>query len=168
MQNFAQYLRSLQVMFFGLLVGQLLIALVLWLNVQPPQVPNTQFVAFDFAIIGIWCVAVAASYFVSKKLTENARENPDLTGKLGAYRVARIVRYALLEMPVLVCLISFFFVTANYALLALAAVGIAVFATQAPRREPIISELDLTAAEQFRLDDPNELVAEITKKKGWG
>jgi len=153
MQNFAQYLRTLQILFYALLGGQLIIALVLWFNVRPQQTPNTQFVAFDLAIAGIWCMAVAASFFVGKKLIENAREKPDLPGKLGAYRVARIIRYALLEMPVLLCLVSFFFVTSNYGLLLLAAVGIALFATQMPQRNQIVSELDLTESEQLKLDD---------------
>ena len=164
MQNFVQYFRALQVLFFALLAGQIIMATVLWFAVSPSSAPTTEFAALDYIFIGLCALGAANSFFLGKKLTEIAREKPDLPSKLAAYRTARILRYALLEGPVLVCLVGFFFVTVNYFLLAAAAAGIVLFATQVPRRDVLVSELDLTMAEQAKLDDSDEMVAEAPKK----
>lgn len=147
------YVRSLQILFFALLTGQILVFTILWFIVKPSTQPGIYQNPLDFAFIGIWLVKQTAAFFLSKKMTENARAETNFEKKLGIYRSAQVFRFALTEGSVLVALVGFFFVTANYILLALAATGIAIFLLFVPTRSKIVGELELDMKEETMLDE---------------
>lgn len=147
------YLRSLQILFLSMLVGQIMIFVILWLFVVPPGPPGIYQGYFDLAIIGVWFVLQVLPFYIVPRLLDAARSKTDFKEKLAAYRAAQIARFGLTEASVLICMISYFFVTANYLLLGLAALGVARFATFMPNRSRIVNELDLTAKEEMMLDE---------------
>jgi len=147
------YVRSLQILFFALLTGQILVFTILWFVVKPSTEPDIYQNPLDFAFIGIWLVKQTTAFFVARKLTETARAERNFGEKLNTYRRAQIFRFALMEGAVLIALFGFFFVTANYVLLALAATGIAIFLLFVPTRSKIVGELELDLKEETMLDE---------------
>lgn len=151
--NPAPYLRTLQTLFAGLLMGQIGIFIVMWLFVRPPVTPGFYQKPEDLIFTGIWVLAQAISFFLVPRRIEAARSIADITEKLTAYRAAAIMRFALVEGAVLICLIGYFFLTANYALLVLAGLGVAIFSTYFPGRNRVVNDLDLTPNEEMKLDE---------------
>lgn len=152
--NQPSYLRMLQTLFVSLLVGQIGVFAVLWLFFKPPATPGFYQNTEDLPFIGVWVLAQAMAFFFVPRRIEAARSITDITEKLTAYRGASIMRFALVEGAVLICLIGFFFMSANYALLALAGVGVAIFSTFFPGRNRVINDLDLSPNEEAKLDEP--------------
>lgn len=147
------FLQSLKILFFGLLVGQIAIFVILWFLVPPNGRPGIYQEPFDMALVVAWLVLQASAYFLIPKRVEAARSLTVFSEKISAYRAAQVARFALMESAVLICLVGYFFVSANYVLLALAAVGIGLFILQLPTREKIIHELDLPPYEERKLDE---------------
>lgn len=147
------YLRSLQILFLSMLVGQIMIFVILWLFVVPPVRPGIYYESFDLIMAGVWFVLQASPYYIVPRLLDTARSKTDFTEKLAAYRTAQIARFGLTEASILICLIGYFFVTAYYLLLGLAALGFIRLATFMPNRNRIINELELTAKEEMMLDE---------------
>ncbi len=146
------YVRSLQIIFFALLLGQLTVFAVLWFVIEPPAEPGIYQSPLDFAFIGIAVALQIGSFVAVQKIIESARGRADFDVKLSTYRVAQLARFALLEGSVLICLVGYFFLTANQILLALAAAGIAIFITKMPFRDKIVNDLDMTVEEAEMLD----------------
>ncbi len=151
--NQLPYLRTLQTLFVSLLVGQIGIFVVLWLFVKPSATPGFYRNPEDMPLIGVWVLAQAMAFFMVPRRIEAARSVTGITEKLTAYRAASIMRFALVEGAVLICLIGYFFMSANYALLTLAGVGVAIFVTFFPSRNRVINDLDLSPNEEAKLDE---------------
>lgn len=151
-QNNTGYIRSLQTLFFSLLFGQIAVFIILWFGVNPPVQPGVYQNTLDLLFIGIWAISRVLAFFLPRKLVEEARAQTSFDDKLATYRRAQVMRLALMEGSVLLCLVGYFFVTANYILLALAAVGIALFIPFMPSRNKITRELELTSKEEMMLD----------------
>lgn len=161
-QNFGQYLKSLQIVYFGLLAGQLIGLTVFYL--LPPQkgdvLPDD---GMTIRIPMLVLVLLATGYFLGRYRILAAREQTGIKAKMSAYRVAFILRCALLEGGVL--LAGIFFFTSRYLLLlAVAVAGLGIFLLFIPTRDRIVNDLDLSASEQVLLDDPNVIVAEYEER----
>lgn len=157
-QNFSQYFRALQILFFALLIGQISVVIVLYIVHTPVESEGVQ---DDKTFMLILTVALALlsgfAFFMNRKKLESARAQTTLKEKLADYRSACIIKWAPLEGGALISAVLFF-VTGNVFFLSFAATMIAFFATQFPSRQRLINELDLTANEQMILDDPNAVV----------
>ena len=66
--------------------------------------------------------------------------------KFAVYRSASIIEWALLEAPVLFCIVCFF-LTGNYAFMALAVVLIFLFVLVAPSKTKTLNHLQINEAE---------------------
>jgi|JI10StandDraft_1071094.scaffolds.fasta_scaffold857053_2 hypothetical protein len=160
MQNFAQYFRAIQTLFFGLLSGQVMVCAVLWF-VQNEQTAAPGFqedrwlqftITFSLFLLGV-------SYFVRKNLIEKARPQETLIAKLRQYRQAILVGWALIEGATLLNAV-FFFLSGKIEFLYIAGALIALFITQIPTKPKLINELDLNTTDQSVLDDPNAEVVD--------
>ncbi len=165
-QNFSQYFRALQILFFSLLFGQIGIISVLYFVRQP--VVGEQLLQQDFIIkmlpVGL-VLLMGIAFFLSRKKLESARNQATLKEKLAGYRAASIMKWAPVEGGTLICAVLFF-VHNNITFLYFAVAMLVLFATRFPSRQRLINELDLNANEQMTLDDPNAEVAETPNRYG--
>jgi hypothetical protein len=97
-------------------------------------------------------ISTAGSIFsglgMFKKKIASIKEQPlsSITEKLFHYKLACLLLWSLIEIPAFF-LILCFFLTGNYAFLALAAVLIMYFAMQAPSKTKVAQHLDISSSE---------------------
>lgn len=158
--NFAQYLRSLQILFIALLAGQVIVCTVLYFVYEPQE--ETFFFreawlekVWPLVLIGL----IGISFLLSRRKLESARLNNTLSGKLADYRVASIMKWAMTDGGTLISALIFF-ESGKEIFLVMAGASIAYFATQFPSRSRLLTELNLSASEQMTLDDPGAVVFE--------
>lgn len=135
----------------AMLAGQLLFIAVLFYLVYkkvlvPPMAAQDKIVQ---VIALLFTAAVLfAGFTLFKKKLALIKEDP-LAGvkeKFEKYRGASMLQWGLTEAPVLFCGICFF-LTGNYALLALAAVPFLYFVSLAPSIEKTAMQLDISSSE---------------------
>ena len=85
---------------------------------------------------------LAASVFLTNRLLEKARQQPDVAGKLVAYRSAFIIGVALLEGPALFAVVAYL-LTGNVIVLAIVAVLVLRMLMMRPTRDKIATALGL-------------------------
>ena len=134
----------------ALLAGQILFAVVCFFLVYTKtqaspmeQLDRTLQVA---AIILAGGGFFAGTSLFKKKLLQIRDMQTDVKEKLPVYRTACIMQWALLEGPSLFTIICFF-LTGNYAFIALATVLILLFAMLAPSKTKIAFHLGLSESE---------------------
>ena len=146
-------LQVLNIIHKALMMGQILFAAVciylIYSKSVLPLVNNLdkilQFVALALTAGGIY----AAMSFFKKKLMQIREMQINAKEKFDLYRRACIIQWALLEAPSIFCIICFF-LTGNYAFLALVLVVLFLFAMTAPSKVKILLQLQISDAE---LDD---------------
>jgi hypothetical protein len=154
-QSSKEFFRALLIIFLGLITGQILFGLVcLFLN----QMEDWQPVAAELKQVFMYVVPVfiIGGYLGGKMLFKRsmkaAQNKAALSEKLAEYRSASIVRYALLEGPSMLALISYL-ITGELSFLVMAAFIIAIFLTIIPTPQKAISDLELDGNEASRLDN---------------
>jgi len=163
-QNFSQYFRALQILFFALLIGQISVVVVFYIVHTPVESEGVQHDKTFMLILTMALVLLSGfAFFMNRKKLESARAQTTLKEKLTDYRAACIIKWAPLEAGALISAVLFF-VTGNAFFLSFAATMIAFFATQFPSRQRLINELDLTAAEQLTLDNQDAIVYDAPKR----
>ncbi len=166
-QNFQSYLRSLRVLFLALILGQALVLVVFYvvrlddLMVPPPERKRLVLQLMMAALAAL----LALSYFLHRNKLASARTQPSLPEKLTVYRTALILRWAPMEAATLLSGV-FYWVSGLTFPYYLAGLLLVFFGMQWPNRLDIFNNLHLSNAEQMLLDDPNELVAEISGRPG--
>lgn len=158
-QNFAQYIKALQVLFFALFAGAVSL-LVLVYFIQPEEAETMPADGLAMYISIVVLTLIAGAFYLGRSRIGAAREVPDLKEKIMAYRAALIHRWAMIEGAVLMAGV-FFFLSRNMQLLIAAGLGLMVLLLFFPTRERAIRELEISSSEQSLLDDPNFIVAEV-------
>lgn len=158
--NFAQYFRSLQILFAALLAGQIIVCTVLYFLYQPqegvsPFQQEWVLKTWPFILVAL----MVLGFFLNRRILASASEKNHLSDKLATYRVASIQKWAMTEGGTLISALLFF-ETGHQQYLNLAGVAIAYFATQFPLRQHLTEVLNLSANDQMTLDDPNAAVFE--------
>ena len=151
-QGSAGFVRSLQILYFALTGGQIAVFVLLWTSVEPSTQPGIYQSPVDLLFIALWMIKQTLAFFLPRKLLAEARSKTSFDEKLSTFRRSRVLRFSLMEGSVLVSLVGFYFVTANYILLGLASAGIVLFIPLMPTRNKMVSELELTAREETMLD----------------
>ncbi len=160
---FSQFFRALQILFFALLAGQILICFVfLFLMESGSQIPSFQVGSWLPGVTVISLLLLGAAMFIRKKSTDWAKEKTSLKEKLGAYRGAQVSGWAITEAATLINGVCFF-LSGKIEFLYIAGAVIAFFFTQMPLKNKLINELDLDFNDQNLLDDPNADVADPPK-----
>lgn len=153
-----QYLTSITVIFGALLMGMILFSGVTYFLNQDKLNSNSSAEAEQYLIIV--CITavtgVIASTFVAANLIKNARTESTLWSKLLKYRTALIVKYALIEGPVLFALVIFL-ITAHLNFLAIAALLIGIFVVNMPTKSRLIKDLQLSPNDVRSLESMEEL-----------
>ncbi|MGG9962149.1 hypothetical protein [Ferruginibacter sp. SUN106] len=147
-------IKALTIIHKAMLVGQILFAAVC-VYIVYAKIEVSPLKELD-RILQVLAVVLAAGGFFAgtslfKKKLLQARDLPtDTKEKFALYRTACIIQWALIEFPCLFCIICFF-LTGNYAFIALAAVLILLFGMLAPAKAKIIFQLGISE------DELNEL-----------
>ena len=146
-------LKALSVIHRALMMGQILFASVciylIYSNAVLPLANDLdkilQVVALALTAGGIF----AGMTLFKKKLMQIREMQTGAKEKFDLYRSACIIQWALLEGPSIFCIICFF-ITGNYAFLALVLVVLFLFAMTAPSKVKILLQLQISESE---LDD---------------
>ena len=97
----------------------------------------------------------AAGFALFNKRIKTIQSTDTVASRITIYRAAAIVRWALIELPVLLSIISFL-LTGNYAFLALGIALILVFVVVRPAKPVIIFLLQLNEREVSELEGVSE------------
>lgn len=149
--NKLNFLKLNQLIFIALLMGMLVFgAIAFFLNKDQAQLSiNTQD-PFTFIAPVLLVAGIFAGNFIYKKLLSQIRNAKNLQQKVGVYTSSSIIRYALIEGPVLFSIVAFL-ISANSFFLIFTVVGILYFLTLKPNPDKIAREADLTYDERSEL-----------------
>lgn len=145
-------IKALAVMHFSLLVGQLMFAGIAfylkYTQVIRDVIKDEQVRLLVVpGLLGVAVVLVMASFFSFKKKIAVIRNSEQtVTEKLTAYRAASIIRWAMLEAPVLLIIIAYL-LTGIEVLLGVIAVLLLLFLYTKPTVAKAASELGINEAE---------------------
>ena len=143
-------LRALNIMHKALLMGQIIFAAVCVYLVYSGMVKPfsidfdkpLQVIALLLAAAGVF----AGNAFFKKKILQVRDIQNDAKQKFEAYRAACLLHWAFLEAPAIFSIICFF-LTGNYAFIALALLLIMIFALQAPSKNKLAQLLQVNEAD---------------------
>lgn len=148
-------IKSLSIIHKAMFVMQIIFTAICfylsWSKTVPPTLDASteklfQVIALVFSAAGFF----GGTFLMRKKILQAREMNATPVEKFGVYRAAAIVQWAMLEGPVLFCIITFL-LSGNYALLVLAAVLLICFGMLAPTRAKLAFQLNLTDAEAAEL-----------------
>jgi len=153
--SFQKYLKSIQIIFFALLIGQIFFGIVAIFVVNTEEIKyghlNFQGI-FNFIIPAIIVTSIVLSHIVFQKRLTAIKENQYIDQKLSNYRVSLIIRWALLEGPTFFTIIIFL-LTGDYFVLGMAGFIIAFFIYIIPTQQRIEADLDLNWQEKSELGE---------------
>jgi hypothetical protein len=143
-------LKILTLLHKALLMGQILFAAVCFYLVYTNTMLSAAKELEKFLQVAALILVAAGTYagmaIFKKKLQQIRDIQTDAKEKFAIYRSACIIQWALLEGPSLFCIICFF-LTGNYAFLALAIVVMFLFVMMAPSKTKILLQLQISEAE---------------------
>lgn len=147
MQQSNSAIKALSILFFALLMGQLIFAVLgYYINVSgtmiiPDLAENGKVIAIGVAAIALVLVTLSTTLY-KKKIAAIKEGAQTVSEKLNAYRAANIIRWAMLEAPVLLSIVAFM-LTGNKNLLILIAGILILFITTRPSAARVASELSI-------------------------
>jgi hypothetical protein len=147
-------LKALNIIHKALMAGQILFVSVCAYLVYSQSVVPVVSKELDRVLQVVALVLTAGGIFAGmslfkKKLIQIREMQTAAKEKFNLYRSTCIVQWALLEGPSIFCIICFF-LTGNYAFLALVVVVLFLFAMTAPSKQKVLLQLQISEAE---LDD---------------
>lgn len=147
-------LRLLNIIHKALMTGQILFAAVciylIYSKSVKPSANDLDKVLQVMALIAAACGIYAGMSFFKKKLLQICEMQTAASEKFDQYKKACIVQWALLEGPSIFCIICFF-ITGNYAFLALVLIILFLFAMTAPSKQKILLQLQISEPEMEEL-----------------
>ena len=147
-------LRALNLMHKAMLAGQILFAAIcFYMLYSKAMVPSLQDMDKIFQVIAIALSAAgffAGNFLFKKKLSQAREISAGLKEKFALYRSGCVMQWAFLEGPGIFSIVCFF-LTGNYAFIALAAVLILLFAILAPSKLKIALLLGVSETEVSEL-----------------
>lgn len=143
-----EYFTVLKIIFAGMLFSQvimLIVSLLIFNNAEPNYELNN---IFEIVVTLLFVTSIAATYFISKQKMKSIYEKNNISEKLEEFRTLFILKFAILEMPSMLSVISYIF-TGNKLFLIYSVIIILVFLVNYPSKERIASELNIASLELF-------------------
>jgi MFS family permease len=161
-QTSKQYFRSLTILYFGLLIGQVAFAAItLYLNLELLFQPDDSLRDIFIYIVPIFVVnGFATGHLIYKSRLKKIKKHNSLTSKMGEYRGAMIIRLAMLEGASLFAIVVYL-LTADLIFIAMSGLIIAFFIILRPTSDKISMDLELNSTEKLQIENPNEIIAEF-------
>lgn len=143
-------IKSLNIIHKAMLMGQIIFAAICIYLVYSGIIKSfsseldklLQAIALSLAAAGLF----GGRYYFKNKILQISDMQADVKVKFEAYRTACLLQWALLEAPALFSVICFF-LTGNYAFIALALLLIVIFAIMVPLKSNIALQLQVSEAE---------------------
>ncbi len=153
----AKPLKALRILHTAMLAGMVVFCVVsavvhLWPKMASNSTVN-KVLQVTVLAISFASVKTGLSIFDRKLRAIDPAASPEQ--KLSVYRVAAIIKWAMIEMPVL-CTVVCFMITRNYAFIVLAFAMIIFFALQAPAKMKMMLQLQLTEDDMNVLEGPSQ------------
>lgn len=166
-QTSTQFFRTLTTIHLALLGGQLFFLGIAVMLVEGGDQEASQSLnqVLRLPMVMLVVLAVISSRLVFRAMLTKAVRSSSITEKIGKYRSAQVVRWALVEVPILFCGASFI-ISHDYWLMLIAGLGLVYFILQWPSRQRAIFDLQLSSQETAILNDPNAIVAETSVTRG--
>ncbi|MEO6540470.1 MAG: hypothetical protein ABIN74_05750 [Ferruginibacter sp.] len=143
-------LKVLHILHKALLMGQILFAAfcvyVIYTKTVLPSAADLEKILQVVALILTAGGVYAGTSIFKKKLILIREMQTDARQKFAQYKAASIIQWALLEGPAIFCSICFF-LTGNYAFLALSIVIMLLFAVTGPSKNKILTQLQINESE---------------------
>lgn len=143
-------LKALNIIHKALMAGQVLFAAVsaylIYSQTVLPAAKESDKILQVIALVLTTGGIFAGMSLFKKKLVQIREMQTSAKEKFDQYRLACIIQWALLEGPAIFC-IACFFLTGNYAFLAVVAVVLFLFAMAAPAKLKVLLQLQITEAE---------------------
>ena len=146
------YFKSLTILHGALLIGQVLFIAVAAFKIYTDKpVGDESLVSVFRTVVPVVLVAgIAMGTILYKAKMRTIKTESDLDAKLKEYRSISMVRWAMMEGPVLFAIVTFL-ITGNETLLALSTVGILAFVFVRPTKKAIVRDLELNSGEETML-----------------
>jgi hypothetical protein len=161
-QTSKQYFRSITILYFGLLIGQVAFAAItLYLNLGLLFQPDDSLRDIFIYIVPIFVVnGFVTGHLIYKSRLKKIKNYSSLTSKMGEYRSAMIIRFAMLEGASLFAIIVYL-LTADLIFMAMTGLIVAYFIILKPTVDKITMDLELNSTERLKIENPSEIIAEF-------
>lgn len=162
-QTSRDYFKSISLLYFVLLVWQIVILSILFYMRNYSWDIWAMSESDDLYIITAVWVSIASilgTIFLSRTKLHEICENTQLREKLSLYKTLAVIKFALLEGWTINALVLYFVSWSNI-LLVLSIIMILIFALNIPMKEKIMASINLTWEHLLKLENPEEIVAEI-------
>ena len=151
-KNFKTYFRTLQIIHFGLLGGQLLMTGVFAFSVHYHLVETDVNFPTNYIYLTLLLpvLGVLGSNFLFKTFLQRIDDKATIREKLTSYQTALLARYAVLEAPTLMLLVLYFLCGNKFLILA-ALLAAAYFLMMKPSEIGLIEDLELNQEQQKQM-----------------
>jgi hypothetical protein len=160
-QKSGQYFKTLKIMHFAMLVGQVLFLFIsiFLINVNGPFVVNDKELSgiFKFVVPFFAIAGLITSNFIYKSRLASIKIQSFLVKKINDYRAALILRYALLEGPSLLAIIVYL-IFGDILFLSTAVLIMLYFLVIRPTTEKALEHLELNSEDARIMNDLNRVI----------
>jgi hypothetical protein len=159
-QNSHNYFRTLSIVYFAFLFGQVIIVAASYLvgYEGDPLLSEQRNILMIISIVLMFGSYRIGTMLYLKKLNK-AKGEADLIRKMNLFREATIIRMALPEGATMITAI-FYFLTSDLIFIGFAATMIVTFILLYPSKQGAVSGLALSDEEKARVMNPEEIIAE--------
>ncbi|MGE4288291.1 MAG: hypothetical protein AB7E36_06350 [Salinivirgaceae bacterium] len=165
MQTSKQYFRTLNVIHYALLAGQLVFAgTVLYLAYGKTQLVDSPKGIFIYVVPLIALLAVLLSQAIYRFRIKKLKSYNSLIPKMTEYQSIFIIRLALIEGASLFAIVVYL-LTVEAIFIAIGVLLIVYFVLLRPTRIKIAMDLELNASDKMKLEQADALIADIPDKK---
>lgn len=153
------YFSILRKMFLGLLIGQAMFAgISIYLNEVQEGMDGAEFPEIMIFIVpAVMVGGFLLSTMITKRKIGQINPTSDLSTKLNQYRTIAIIKWALLEGPILLAIVCYLN-TADWVYIGLAGTGILYFASLYPTPLKVAREMNLPTDEGRLLQNPDNKI----------
>lgn len=160
--NSKEYFRTLNLIYFGQLSAMVIFALVAYYLIQQGNVGpenNELAISFQKIVMVVIPLSLAGGYILFRMLIKSVKPEMPLVHKMKKYFSANLIRSAFLEIPGLFVSVAAI-ITAHTLFLMIVPLVLIVFFLFRPTRSVIAQELNLSAEERAKLEDPMAIISE--------
>ena len=148
MQQEASFMQSIQIIYFALLAGVLMMAGTLYFFVSDGNMSDELMSPFNFVIPGIAGFCLFLSHFLYSKRKAEGAQLKDVHEKMNHYRASFILRVAPLEGAALICIIIHFFMNQHWLYLACAGILLLSFLQAQPSLDQFAVDYELSESDK--------------------
>ena len=167
-QTSKEYFKIITVVYFGLLTGQVIFALItIFLhlrNLFTVQDVSELKQVFFFIVPIVVLNGFFTGNLIYKFQLKKIKKLDNLISKMVQYKSAMIIRLAFIEGSSFFCIVVYL-LTGDFIFIGSAALLILYFITLNPTADKISVELELNPTEKFKIDNPDEIIAEFETNK---